>query len=59
MLYAPDIAFTLISIGKCDNAGYKTIFADQKCMIASKAGVVLLQAPKYHGLLLRNETRDE
>jgi hypothetical protein len=50
MLYTPDIAFTLISIGKCDDTGYKTIFADQKCMIKSEASIVLLQAPKYHGL---------
>jgi hypothetical protein len=33
MLYAPDIAFTLISIEKCDDAGYKTTFASQKCII--------------------------
>jgi hypothetical protein len=50
MLYAPDITFTLISIGKCDDTGYKTMFVDQKCTITSKASVVLLQAPKYHGL---------
>jgi hypothetical protein len=30
-LYAPDIAFTLISIGRCDNAGYQTYFGYQKC----------------------------
>jgi hypothetical protein len=50
VLYTPDITFTLISIGKCDNAGYKTIFASQKCIIQDKAGTILLQAPKYHGL---------
>jgi hypothetical protein len=49
MLYAPDIAFTLISIRKCDNAGYKIIFAGQKCIIKNKKGTILLQAPKYHG----------
>jgi hypothetical protein len=50
ILYAPDIAFMLISIGKCDNARYKTIFAGQKCIIRDKKGMILLQAPKYHGL---------
>ena len=25
-LYVPDIAFTLISIGKCNDAGYQTMF---------------------------------
>jgi hypothetical protein len=50
MLYAPDIVFTLISIGKCDDVGYKTTFASQKCIIQDKTGTILLQAPKYHRL---------
>jgi hypothetical protein len=50
MLYAPDIAFTLISIGKCDNAGYKMTFVGQKCIIKNKNSMILLQAPKYCGL---------
>jgi hypothetical protein len=50
MLYMPDIAFTLIFIGKCDDAGYNTTFAGQKCIIKDKAGTILFQASKYHGL---------
>ena len=49
-LYAPETAFTLISIGKCDDARYHTEFGDQKCTIKSSAGKFLLQAPKLYGL---------
>ena len=49
-LFAPDMAFTLISIGKCDDANYHTEFGDQKCTIKNSAGHILLQAPKLYGL---------
>jgi hypothetical protein len=49
-LYAPDITFMLISIGKCNNAGYKMTLEGQKCVIKNKKGTILLQAPKYCGL---------
>ena len=49
-LYAPKIAFTLISIGRCDDAGYCTEFSHQKCVIKSANSKMLLQAPKLHGL---------
>jgi transposase InsO family protein len=53
-LYAPKIAFTLISIGRCDDAGYKTEFALQKCIIKNSTGKILLQAPKIDGLYRLN-----
>ena len=49
-LYAPKIAFTLISIGKCNDAGYETMFAHQKCIIKDSSGKTLLVTPKFHGL---------
>ena len=49
-LYAPKITFTLISISQCNNAGYHTKFAHQKCVIKSATGKTLLQAPKLYGL---------
>ena len=49
-LYAPDIAFTLISIGKCDDAGYQTVFAQQKCIVKDSNGKILFEVPKFHGL---------
>ena len=50
MIYASKIAFKLISISQCDDAGYHTEFAHQKCVIKSATGKVLLQAPKLSGL---------
>ena len=49
-LYAPKITFTLISIGLCNDAGYRTEFSHQKCVIKSANSKMLLQAPKLHGL---------
>jgi hypothetical protein len=49
-LYAPKIAFTLISIGRGDNAGYQTVFSHQKCIVKDSAGKTLIDAPKFHGL---------
>ena len=49
-MYAPKIAFTLISIGQCDDAGYHTEFAHPKCVIKSATSKTLLQAPKIYGL---------
>ena len=49
-LYAPKITFTLISIGWCDDTGYHTKFAHQKCVIKNSTGKTLLQAQKLYGL---------
>ena len=46
----PKIAFTLISIGLCDNARYHTEFTHQEGVIKSATGNILLQAPKIYGL---------
>ena len=50
MLYASKFAFTLISICQCDDAGYHTEFAHQKCVIKSAASKNLLKVPKIYGL---------
>ena len=50
MLYAPSIAFILVSIGRCNDAGYQTEFAHQKCIIKNSAGKILMQLPKINGL---------
>ena len=49
-LYAPSIAFTLISIGRCNDTGYQTEFAHQKCIIKNSACKTLIEAPKLNGL---------
>ena len=33
VLYTPDTAFTLVSIGHCDHARFSSMFADGKCII--------------------------
>ena len=49
-MFSNNIAFTLISIGKCDDAGFQTMFAQQKCIVKDAKGNTLLEAPKFHGL---------
>jgi Pol polyprotein, beta-barrel domain len=49
-LYVPSIPFALISLGRCDDAGYQARIAYQKCAILSTAGTLLMQAPKIGGL---------
>ena len=49
-IYASKITFTLISIGWCNDAGYRTEFTHQKCVIKSATGKFLLQAPKLYVL---------
>ena len=50
-LYAPSIAFTLISLGRCDDTGYQARIAYQKCAILSTAGTLLMHRSKNHSCL--------
>ena len=50
-LYTPSIVFTLISIGRCNNAGYQTEFMYQKCVTKNSAQKLLMQPPKLNGLI--------
>ena len=36
--YAPNVGYTLVSIGQLDDAGYTTIFGDSKCVILNPDG---------------------
>jgi hypothetical protein len=49
-IHAPDFAFTLISIGCLDSAGYSATFGDSACTIKSKGGKVMAILPKAQGL---------
>jgi hypothetical protein len=40
-LYIPGIGYTLISIGKIDDAGYTTTFGGGKCVIRDSEGEVV------------------
>lgn len=48
-LYAPALAFTLISIAQLDDKGFKCTFGDQKLIISDKVGKVVGIIPKVAG----------
>jgi hypothetical protein len=50
VLYSPEIGFTLVSIGRIDDAGYSANFANGQCEIRSGEGEVLGRIPKTKGL---------
>jgi len=50
MLYCPDLAFTLVSLMRCDAARYSVILKDQKCLIQDMNGMLLGQVPLLTGL---------
>jgi hypothetical protein len=49
-IYAPDMAFTLISISRLDKAGYSVIFNKGMCTIKNKSGNVIATIPHSDGL---------
>jgi len=57
VLYAPDIAYTLISIGHIDAAGLSTVFKDGKCTISTAKGRAIAQIPKDSVGLYRVSTK--
>src|ERR1700731_2198789 len=48
--HAPSMAFTLVSIGKPDDAGCKAEFTDNACLVKDPSGKVLARIPKTNGL---------
>src|SRR6266481_4901695 len=50
VLYCPDLAFTLVSLSRCDRAGYSALLKDQKCHIRDTCGTVVGQIPLSDGL---------
>ena len=49
-IHAPDFAFTLISIGRLDMAGYFATFGNSACTFTSKDGKVMAILPRSQGL---------
>ena len=41
MLYCKDLAFTLISLPKCDKAGFEVILHNKHCMICDPNGTII------------------
>ena len=50
VLYTPNITFTLISMGRCDNAGFSSTFVDGKCSIQNPVGTTIAQIPRVGGV---------
>jgi Pol polyprotein, beta-barrel domain/GAG-pre-integrase domain len=50
VLYCPDLAFTLISLMRCDAAGFSVLLKDRKCVVRDARGAILGQIPLSDGL---------
>ena len=50
VLYSPEVGFTLVSIGKIDDAGYTSAFGNGQCQILDGNGIVVGTFPKAKGL---------
>ena len=46
VLYSPKVSYTLVSIGKLDDAGFDVTFGGGKCTIHEKDGTVVGEVPK-------------
>jgi Pol polyprotein, beta-barrel domain/GAG-pre-integrase domain/Zinc knuckle len=50
VLYCKDLAFTLISLTKCDKAGFTVLLRDKHCMIRDPKGTTVGRIPLIGGL---------
>ncbi|KZT19808.1 hypothetical protein NEOLEDRAFT_1032083, partial [Neolentinus lepideus HHB14362 ss-1] len=46
VLYSPEIGYTLISVGRLDEAGYTLTFGDGKCEIRDEGGDIVGLIPR-------------
>ena len=53
VLYSPEVGYTLVSVGKLDDAGFDVTFSGGKCTIREKDGTVVGVVPKDEGGLYR------
>ncbi|PIL37456.1 transcription factor [Ganoderma sinense ZZ0214-1] len=59
VLYTPDLRYNLISVGRIDDAGFQTTFADGNCIIVDPEGQTVGRIPKTGGLYLVRRERDD
>ena len=52
-LYSPEVGYTLISIGRLDEAGFSVTFSDGKCVIRDEEGSRVGQIPRSKAGLYR------
>ena len=50
VLYCPDLDYTLISLAKCNVAGFIVLLKDKSCCIKDSKGRQIGRIPQYHGL---------
>ncbi|PIL29342.1 hypothetical protein GSI_09393 [Ganoderma sinense ZZ0214-1] len=52
VLYAPELRYNLVSVGRIDDAGFTTTFASGECVITDHNGATVGHIPKSHGLYI-------
>ena len=50
VLYFPDFGYMLISLAKCDTAGFTVTLKDKSCCIKDAKGLQIGRIPQYQGL---------
>ena len=50
VLYCPDLGYTLVSLAKCDTAGFMVVLKDQSCCIKDSKGIQIGKIPQKQGL---------
>ncbi|KZT18200.1 hypothetical protein NEOLEDRAFT_1195111, partial [Neolentinus lepideus HHB14362 ss-1] len=64
VLYSLEIGYTLISVGRLDEAGYSMMFGQGRCVIRDEDGEVISEIPRsskglYHVIHKSVEPEDE
>ena len=50
ILYFPELGYTLVSLAKCDTAGFIILLKDKTCCIKDPKGIQMGRIPQYQGL---------
>ena len=50
VLYCPDLGYTLVSLAKCDMAGFTVVLKDKSCCIKDSKGIQIGKIPQKQGL---------
>ena len=50
VLYCPDLGYTLVSLVKCDTAGFTVVLKDKSCCIKDSKGIQIGKIPQKQGL---------
>lgn len=49
-VYAPEVRYTLVSVGKLNDSGYVNAFGGGKCTLVDSKGITIGAVPKTNGL---------